>query len=48
MLQNGLSLHKDAKLFSPTNFKGLKFYLNPLVNRSAILKENKGKGGIYI
>jgi group I intron endonuclease len=48
MLKNGLTLHKDAKLFSSTNFKGLKFYLNPLVNRSAILKENKGKGGIYI
>jgi len=38
MLKNGLTLHKDAKLFSPTlvldcpkaraNFKGLKFYLH--------------------
>jgi hypothetical protein len=36
------------KLKSSTNFKGLHFYLNPLVDRPVILKVNKGKSGVYI
>jgi group I intron endonuclease len=48
MLNNFLVLHKEAKVFASTNFKGLKFYFNPLVDRSAILNENRGKGGVYI
>jgi group I intron endonuclease len=48
MLNSFLVLHNIAKAFTSTNFKGLKLYLNPLVDRPLILKENKGKGGVYI